>query len=485
MPFTENGLLPPRYNEIVQNIEEAQELKIAQKFKYQNNKIIYHLNSIYAAQVDKISALSEAAFNTLKLNAAYGPFLDELGILRGVYRIQATASFTTTQYVWAKPGTTIPTGTLFSSPIQSEKAINTSNIVFNLNQPSAFVLVVNQAIANAEYTITINNQDFSYTAGSSPSKSSIISGLQAEFDAISDKVWSYEIDASDRLTITVDSGEEIIASLQTTYLQVDRIKKYFYVELTETGDIPVPAESMKSIQSVGGILEVNNDAPFILGRNKETDSEFRPRIAAGPIGDCTGTVETIQASLIENVLGVTYASVIENTDEAPTDSAGRPMGSYEVVVLGGQDQDVAQDVWRTKPAGVQIVGNQMEVITDGSGVLRDVHFTRPDSVPFAVRVTYEMYDEEVPVLEREDLMTGAILETVNSLGLDQDLIVSKLYGPIYQSVPTGLGRITVEVQELPSVGQSVNPSLWTEATQPLSAAEYAIATESDIYFEEV
>jgi len=58
-----------------------------------------------------------------------------------------------------------------------------------------------------------------------------------------------------------------------------------------------------------------------------------------------------------------------------------PPNSYEVMVLGGNQEDVANAIWDNHPVGITLSGNTSVQITDCTGVCRDIFFTRPKLVP--------------------------------------------------------------------------------------------------------
>jgi hypothetical protein len=70
-----------------------------------------------------------------------------------------------------------------------------------------------------------------------------------------------------------------------------------------------------------------------------------------------------------------------------TDGDGRPAKSFECVVEGGTDDDVADLIWDTAPAGIQMYGTNTNVtITDSQGFDQVVTFTRPADVDIYMQV---------------------------------------------------------------------------------------------------
>lgn len=486
MSFDSRGLVVPRFPDIIQNIEDYQVLESPKKFKYQDNKLIYQLNSVYARVLDDVSQLAEAAFDTLKLSAAEGANLEELGLLRGVYRIPATHSTTSSQYAVMAEGATIQANTLFTAATVNETVYNPDLVVGNPSKAAEVLIRISNVIDSTSYPVTINGTTYTFTSDLDATDDEIQAGLQAEFDDDVGKTFTYTLDGTDGIQLIADVDTTLNVAFTTTDLVIENLKIYFTVIATNTGPIAIPANTVDTIQGASvGVVSTNNDETFLLGREEETDAELRTRISNGITSDCTGTILSIQGSLLDNVIGVTSAQVFENTDTAPTDADGRPIHSYETLVVGGSDEDVAQEIWATKPVGIELFGNTTETITDESGISRLVDFSRPTQLFLAIRVQYVTYDEESLPGDANSAISDTVLEHINSLPLGKDVITDRLIGPIYQAVPLGLGNLTIEVQGLAASGDPVVPGNWTEDTFAVAGSEYATIAVTDITIEDV
>lgn len=114
-----------------------------------------------------------------------------------------------------------------------------------------------------------------------------------------------------------------------------------------------------------------------VGRDVEKDAGMHTRRLAA--------LSTIVSSSIPGVLAavlrlddVIEAKCITNDSGGVVD--GRPSHSYEVVVRGGDDTEIAQSLFSTKPNGIETVGTTTEVVTDAHGDGHDVNFSRPTEV---------------------------------------------------------------------------------------------------------
>jgi uncharacterized phage protein gp47/JayE len=145
---------------------------------------------------------------------------------------------------------------------------------------------------------------------------------------------------------------------------------------------------------VAGVTEIGGVAgppdPFLPGVNEETDSELRIRREQALAIAGSSTVDAIRADLL-SVTGVDSCTVFENTTLS-TDADGVPGKAIEVLVFSEaapdfDDDEVAAQIWASKPAGTEAYGDTTKQVTDTSGNQHDVSFSEPTTVPAYVEVT--------------------------------------------------------------------------------------------------
>lgn len=465
MAFDENGLVPLRYNEIEKLIQDTQVAEIPETISYQNSNLIHQLNSVYSAALDQVSYLAEAAFDTLALNSASGRYLEQLGVLRGVYRIDAQSSTTSKQYAWLGAGSTIPAGSIFSAPnLGGITATNPSSVTGSTSACSAAETLTNvTVVTGAAYGWSINGTNYSYTALVSDTVQDIHDALILLLDADTSKTFTYTEQASgSSRSFIFTANEDTFLNITPLSVRISfvRVKVYFSLELIEKGATDVPAGEMNTLQSPSaGFLETTNEDDFILGREVETDVELRVRIQSGSVGDYAGTPDTIVQGLLTNVPGVTYVLVVENLDYDtgfPVDADGRPWLSYETIVLGGSDSEVAQEIWRTRPVNARTYGNVAnEQVVDSSGVTQFVSFSRPSQVTINVVITHDtsLAETDFPP-GGGDAMQTAVISYLASLPLGQNVVGNRLYSVAYEAIGgrgTVITSITIEDADNPGV----------------------------------
>lgn len=475
---SQTGMTFPRFNELIEVVEGYQVDNIEQKFTYQDNTLIYQLNSSIMRPLSLLVEAMEATFDTWRLGSAEGRNLEEIARLRGVFRIEAGRSSTSSQYAWLTPSSVIPAGSVFYSTTSKVEAYNPTAVTASTSSCAEAITNTNPVIVEgAVYGFSINGTNYTYTALVADTVVEVHAGIVAELEADTGKTFDFEdvdVGTTRNFIFTANEGTLLNISSLTTKMSITTIKTYFYVECVETGPVVVDTEFMDAIKSpIVGLTSTKNENAFALGRDEETDVELRLRTAAGPLSTSTGTVPTIEAALLTNVANVTLARVIENTNTSPVDADGRPIHSFEVLVDGGFiEQDLLDEIWRVKPAGIETYGSTSGVVTDSSGEERVVSYSTPTQVDIDVEVDYYRYDEETFPDDGVAVMQQAIVDAVNELTIGKDVIADRLRVPIYASV-AGVGRTVIRVQD------QANPG-FTDDKISIAPSEFANTTLGDV-----
>ena len=194
---------------------------------------------------------------------------------------------------------------------------------------------------------------------------------------------------------------------------------------------------------VSGWDEVNNPDDGQVGRDIESDPELRVRQSQSLAVTGAGTVPAIRSRLLQEVDDVTAVTIIENRSDE-VDGDGRPPHSFESVVSGGIDQDVADLLWQVKPAGIETHGDLTLQVEDSQGELQTIRFSRP--VPKYVWINVVLTENGVGTFpdDWENATKQALVEYGEALGVGDDIIYQALFGPIYANVP-GIGNVEIEV----------------------------------------
>jgi uncharacterized phage protein gp47/JayE len=239
----------------------------------------------------------------------------------------------------------------------------------------------------------------------------------------------------------------------------------------ESGPIPAIAGTVTSIITpVSGWDTIDNIDGGVLGRAQETDAELRVRRALSLAITGAGTVESIRSRIINDVPDVTNCAVFENTSDS-IDTDDRPPHSLEVVVVGGDPQDIGNMLWQIKPGGIQLyenpIGGQTVSVVDSNGDTQTIYFTRPTTKYSHVKIDILAYStEETFPLDGVAQIQAAVLAYATPAVLGKDLLIQKWYVPIY-TIP-GLNEVAVEHGVTNAPGDT--PS-WQTINIPVTATE--------------
>lgn len=210
----------------------------------------------------------------------------------------------------------------------------------------------------------------------------------------------------------------------------------------EAGPIIAPAGTLTNIETpVRGLDEITNDADATVGRPVESDPELRLRRARSLQVTGAATVGAIRSRLLEQVDDVTAATIIENRSDEE-DAQGRPPHSFEAVVTGGTDADVALQIWEAKAAGIETTGTVTEIVIDSTGKEQVIRFSRPIERYIWIRLTLDPIDELPDNAEQSAI--DAVVEKGEQLMLGEDVIWQSFVGPVHRAVD-GLKEVIVEV----------------------------------------
>lgn len=222
------------------------------------------------------------------------------------------------------------------------------------------------------------------------------------------------------------------------------------------------------------------------GRYLETDEEARIR---RKVAFRTGksTEEAIYRWITNYVAGVSYCSVVSNRT-MEVDQDGRPPKSVEIIVQGGKDQEVANAIWKTAPAGIQVgldpvnpfTGNTMVPVTDYMGNPQKVYFSRPAPKYLWVEVSYSLYNDEAFALDGLLQIQNAIVDWAGKeYSLGKDVIPSRLLQAVYTVSGLGVCSIRAAVSDSYAIDPVVE---YTSNVIPVADRYHIRAAASRIKF---
>jgi hypothetical protein len=179
------------------------------------------------------------------------------------------------------------------------------------------------------------------------------------------------------------------------------------------------------------------------------------KVTVGGAGNRTLTIEMTQGYEIT----INSIQITGGASQADTNiSGGRFPKSFEAVVQGGTDEDVAEKIWETKPAGIQTFGNTSFAITDSQGDQQVMNFSRPTPVYIWIDVDLTLNPEEDFPNDGVDLVEQAFVDYGNTLGIGDDVLFQRVLCQIFHVSGIASGNLqiasTLNETDSPSYGTS-------------------------------
>jgi len=388
---------------------------------------------------------------------SFGIYLDRLVNFVNVERLAANAT-QVYECLWAEEGTEIPAGNLLRIASGQTFKIAGAATVDRLSL-LGFVLAVTEAEAGHTYQLQINTTIISYTAAVDEDEEQIQEGIaQAIEDALP---LAYEMRTTDDgLEVHSKIGLEAFSMASSdTHMKFPLLGFRAVYTATKPGPVIVSIGALNEfVKKVNGVKSAVNYASGITGRVTESDTELRMGLGTRQ-KQATANEVAIQNDILK-VPGVEYARVYSNREMIEVD--GRPPKSYEAVVVGGDEQAIAELIFEKGPAGIQAHGNIIKDVTDSEGFHWDIGFSRPVNMYIWIMVNYSRNAEEDIPLDVVSAIQDNIIEwSHNAINVGVDLIYQKMFRPVYDVPGIGFADIKVAVTTdltapLPEVYQSGN-----------------------------
>jgi uncharacterized phage protein gp47/JayE len=278
-------------------------------------------------------------------------------------------------------------------------------------------------------------------------------GQGVQLDAIGEIVGTYRLKAipnTGRVQLTgtdgtvVPRGTRYADDLDRVWVQVDTHEILGLTEVLVTSEQEEPFVSSagtitKIIDTINGLDSVTNSESTTRGRQEESDADYRQRLLVTAQGAGLGTFDALLFRILE-LDEVMFTDVVENTTDA-TDGNGIPAHAFSAVVLGGDDTEIAETIWKHKPAGIGTHGDVSIQVKDVGGNLHWVNFQRPTIQPIYVSIdiaTLPDWDASYEATIKQEIVKYA----TDEFSVGDDIIQSKLYVPI-ASIP---GQSTREIR---------------------------------------
>jgi uncharacterized phage protein gp47/JayE len=468
--LTETGFQGKTQNEIIQELEAEYRNAFGSNIDLDPDSGFSQQIGIFSKQlVQPWDALAEL-YTCFDPNHATGTCLDNIVAINSVTRLPATATFVNNVLMEGTEGTVIAAGKKAKQSFNNIDYSLVTGITITKTIAAKGVIEVSSVVVATDYTVVINSVNYTYTAQGGDSKTDILDEIK---DLIDIGTWTG--------TATVAAEQLILLDLVDNF-SFDFIGNLSIEEIWSKGDFvadvtganTLAASSLTEIVTpVAGWNSVTNPQAGSTGREIETDDELRLRRTQS-VFTGNATDEAIRSSIFNDVINVTNVIVKSNRTDI-VDSEGRDPHSFEAVIEGATDQDIAEKILEVQGAGIQSYGNTQVNITDSQGVLQPIRFSRPVSVFIFVKVRRNFYNEEIYPSNGDALIKEAIVNwslITTNIDIGKDVIRQRLAEPVYE-VP-GIEDIEITLDSSLSLPHSPSYSAVNISINDRQKASFAI-----------
>lgn len=387
--------------------------------------------------------LMETVYNYFNPDKASGESLDGAAGLVAVIRLPASSSESVVA-LYGNLGTIISAGHLMEQVDTGEQFALEDAVTISLSNVVDIDFSVTNVLNNTIYTVTINGTPITYTSDATATAAEIIAGLTAAIDGSAEPVNAtdnYSIDGT--CNVQANDGKTSFSIVVDSNLQVDKQASPGNYIALNTGIITVPQNTINIIVvPIAGLDEAYNLVAGITGRETETDEQLRVRRRRDLRGVGRATDEAILARILQEVDNVTAVTVISNRTDVIV--SGRPPHSFECVVVGGDEDEIAEKIWENQPSGIQSHGDITKTVKDSQGTDQTIKFSRPINKYLWLEIDITLYTEEDFPSNGIDLIKQAITEWgEEEYQVGVDVIRQRINIPIY-TVP-GVEDIDIEM----------------------------------------
>lgn len=233
------------------------------------------------------------------------------------------------------------------------------------------------------------------------------------------------------------------------------------------GAVEAPAGTLTQIVTIiPGWDTVNNEIAATVGRIAETQAEFEQRRYNSVAKNARGSLAAIYGALAD-IEGVIDCLVLENTTNETIMLRGVNIPGHSIYasMVGGNDAEIAETIYRKKDAGCGTEGNTQltfqEVNIPGKPIYK-YKIERPDPLTVGIKVTIVTTDRTPANIA--DLIKDALIEDFNGLGphnqlrvgIGQDVFASRFYCPVISAGVQNLVGIEISAPSGQNWGESIS-----------------------------
>ena len=441
---TDQGFVSKNLTIIKQEIEEALRTVFGNTINTTPQSLIGQFVNIMADREVQLWEVAESTYNSQYPESAEDINLENVGSITALTKLPALPSLIEGQALFGTTTTIIPVGTILSvdgSPTSRFLTLSEVILIAGTDeiQDISFISTPISGSFKFKY-LTETTSAIPYDA----TNTDVEDALNA-LNGLSGIIVVGSFAAGFTITFAGSDGKQPQPLLITTDNTLDVFGIQIYVVETtpgvyqgqtncqaeDTGAIIANTKTLTVIETpIAGFDSAFNPEDAILGRDKETNEEFRIRRVTRLQISLAGPIEAIRSALlklneIEGEIPLESVIVTENNTNE-TDAQGLPPKSVRAVVYqsGGatdRDQEIGDVLWLSKSGGIETVGDVPITVTDSQGIQHTLKFERPDEVDIYLELDLDV-DSDYPT-DGDTQVQNLIALWGDALGVGIDVVV--------------------------------------------------------------
>ncbi|ODN40960.1 hypothetical protein [Piscirickettsia litoralis] len=472
--LTDTGLTLPTQDDLVSSmVTDAQSLW-GSGVQAETYTVLGQLFNIVSAQLYQIYQLGAATYDAQNRYSAQGKNLTDCCARVGIQQLGASKS-SAKCILTGNTGISIPKG--------SQVAVENTSKVFELindqtvgygNATFLEVLIATHIPGN-NYYLNIDQVEYSYIAKDDDTVDDIAGKLAAQINTTSDKLMAF-FKGSGVFTVEASSTLATFSTQPSAGVSITKCGIISSLEAIDYGVVSAPENSLTEIKTpVYGWDSCTNPNSAILGRDKESDTELLLRTNSSLKILGSRSTDAISAKL-RQLEGVSNAYVFQNTSNT-TDANNLPPKSISAIVLGGNEQEIAQQLWDAKSGGISTYGKIANEVTDSNGDTQICNFSRPTEIPIYIDIVFAKEDKEAMPADINLAILNAALAYGNTLTVNVDVIPQRFVAAIYKAIPEGIEYIDLTMKT--DIEQP-----WSKKKIPIDRVSIAVFKSANITVKE-
>lgn len=492
--LTPKGPNPKRLDVILNEMHESMTRHLGVNTRQNPQSLLNHLLTNIADRIAELWEFGEDVYYSQYPASAEGISLDNAAQFGGSTREAAAKSYYPI-HCTGIDGTKLAAGTLIASATNppTQLSIKEAREITRASFNRAKIKIASLE-ARDVYTVAINGAVFSYVSEEADTLT-VLHGIAA---AISDREFTAMVQENDELLYIeakdIASANVLILSENLTTETVTSIITFGTVE---TGDILIPDGVVSNIvKADAGLLAVVNLCGYISGRDEESDIHFRQSYVDKIFNRSSNILESIRSAILNNVLGVRCVAPYENATHewyvdgeyiSPKDVTGTPSGyivrpphSIEIVVDGGDSQEIARQILNNKAGGINTVGDTVIILNGAYDEEIPIRFNRPEKVYTWFRLGIVLNPAEALSPNYVDLLRKIVLENMDDMNAGKDVIPQQFVSQFYRACS---GVSYIDVRLYATLNDADKPTEYPDRSKNVTARQKVYTTEDMIEVE--